>query len=143
MNPVSILFWMIPAILIALVPWLFLGWTLWASLGAGLLLVPPIFWGFFSILDRLEAEPAKQQGSEPTYEVTSEPKLKLERPEACPSCGSQESATLLYGLPAFTDELRQAIEQKKVLLAGCPVYAGAPLWQCSVCGTGHGKMILR
>jgi len=141
-NPVSALLWMIPAALMALVLWLFLGWTWWASLGVGVLLVPPAIWVFSSVLDRLEQEPAQPPGGSPTYEVVPETQLKLERPNPCPACGSPESATLLYGQPALTDELKTAMELKKVVLAGCPVYEGAPLWLCPGCGTGHGKIFL-
>ena len=45
--------------------------------------------------------------------------------------------TLTGCLPAFTEELKQAIEEKRIVLAGCPVYPGAPRFVCTHCGERH------
>lgn len=135
MNPMPFLLWIVTGCLLALAPKLLLGWSWWWSLGMGMLAAPPFLWLVASALDRHErGEPAVQLPTPPP----GTPPLVLEPAPACPKCGGAESARVLYGLPAFTDELKKAIEGKRVVLGGCPVYAGAPRFICTRCGERHG-----
>ena len=54
----------------------------------------------------------------------------------CPKCGSSKVAKILYGLPAFDDELEAKIDAGEVVLAGCCIPYGAPLLshECRDCG---------
>jgi len=131
-NPVPLVFWLVVGGLLGLAPRLLLGWSWWASLGAGLILAPPLLWLVGAILDRIERREGVAAPPAPV------PPLVLEAPEPCPRCGSTSSAIVLYGLPAFTKELERAIEDGRVVLAGCLTYAGAPRWICRQCGEKHG-----
>ena len=61
----------------------------------------------------------------------------------CPSCGSEDIALFLYGLPAITEELEKAIEDRKVTLGGCGLYDGAPQWDCNACNSKFGELRTR
>jgi hypothetical protein len=56
------------------------------------------------------------------------------RPPSCPSCGSARIARILYGLPAFDNELEEALSQGTVTLGGCLVTGNDPEWACLGCG---------
>ena len=56
-------------------------------------------------------------------------------PEKCPECGSDKIASILYGLPAFSDSLRQKIKDGKIVLGGCCVTDDDPAWRCTSCNT--------
>jgi hypothetical protein len=56
----------------------------------------------------------------------------------CPSCGSNDCAEILYGLPIFDRKLERAIDKKEVVLGGCMVEEGAPSRRCNACGHGVG-----
>jgi hypothetical protein len=64
------------------------------------------------------------------------------RPEGllCPSCGSEDVAMILYGLPAMTEELKKALANQEVTLGGCPVYSQAPQWVCNACTRKFGEL---
>jgi hypothetical protein len=135
-NPLPLVYWFLAASLIGLVPWLALGWSFWASLGAGMLAAPPLGWALGALIDRRESSGSEEPS------VTGRAPLVLETAPACPRCGSAGSAEILYGLPALTDELKQALAEHKVVLGGCPVYAGAPRWLCLKCREKHGLLVL-
>lgn len=50
--------------------------------------------------------------------------------ETCPYCKSDKVAQILYGTPAFSEELRQALAEGKIVLGGC-----APMPQNRTCLT--------
>lgn len=52
----------------------------------------------------------------------------------CPACGCNQVASILYGLPDDSDELREDLRMKRVTLGGCVVSDDDPLWHCNVCG---------
>jgi rubrerythrin len=56
------------------------------------------------------------------------------RPRSCPSCGSPRIARILYGLPAFDEELEDALSRGTVTLGGCLVTGNDPEWECIECG---------
>ena len=53
----------------------------------------------------------------------------------CPECGSENIATILYGMPAMTGELQTAIDNGEVVLGGCIVSddGSAPEFVCNSC----------
>lgn len=58
----------------------------------------------------------------------------------CPSCGSDDIAQFIYGLPALTKALEKAIADRKVTLGGCGIYDGAPQWACNTCHRKFGAL---
>ncbi len=56
------------------------------------------------------------------------------RPSSCPACGSARIARILYGLPAFSKNLQDALSKRTVTLGGCIVTGDDPEWECLGCG---------
>lgn len=56
--------------------------------------------------------------------------------ETCPSCGESRRLPILYGMPTW--EAAQAAERGELVLAGCIIEPGAPIWRCSACATEWG-----
>jgi hypothetical protein len=56
------------------------------------------------------------------------------RPQSCPACGSPRIARILYGLPAFSKDLEDALSEGIVALGGCVLSGDDPEWQCLGCG---------
>lgn len=54
----------------------------------------------------------------------------------CPACGSADVASILYGYPALTDELKRQIDAGEVVLGGCCITPGKemPSFECRECG---------
>ena len=59
---------------------------------------------------------------------------------SCPSCGSEDIAMILYGLPAMTEELKKALANQEVTLGGCLVHSEAPQWVCNACTHKFGEL---
>ena len=57
------------------------------------------------------------------------------KPRKCPACGAKPVASILYGLPDFSLELRIKIDKGTVAIGGCEQEIGAPMWHCSFCET--------
>jgi len=55
------------------------------------------------------------------------------RPRICPNCGSKRIATILYGLPVFSDALQKDLKVGKIALGGCCISGDDPAWQCADC----------
>ena len=60
--------------------------------------------------------------------------FKRWKPRKCPKCGFSPVATILYGEPAFSKELKIEMEKGLVTLGGCCIWDGDPKWECSRCG---------
>lgn len=43
----------------------------------------------------------------------------------CPKCGSRRIAPILYGMPAFSEEMEQQLNEEKLYLGGCCI-SGIP-----------------
>jgi hypothetical protein len=86
---------------------------------------------FGVVVDLIE----RPHGEEAIVEETarSEALLLIPLPD-CPSCSCSKVAHILYGLPALTDELQQAIDEQRVVLGGCLVKENAPVGICIYCG---------
>lgn len=52
----------------------------------------------------------------------------------CPKCGSDKIATVLYGLPDFTDELIAKMKAGDVVLNGCIIDRMPYRYECQECG---------
>ena len=57
------------------------------------------------------------------------------KPRVCPVCKSKSVATILWGLPAYSEQLERDLELGKVVLGGCCVMVDCPRWQCADCDT--------
>ncbi|GLX96124.1 hypothetical protein Hesp01_40740 [Herbidospora sp. NBRC 101105] len=49
----------------------------------------------------------------------------------CPGCGTGRLVPIAYGYPHFTDELKRALEEKRLVLGGCAVRDER--WACPSC----------
>ena len=58
----------------------------------------------------------------------------IKKPKNCSQCGSKKIAEILYGMPAYSDELQRDLDLGKVVLGGCGVSDDDLLWQCVDCG---------
>jgi hypothetical protein len=61
------------------------------------------------------------------------------KPEKCPDCGSDRVASILYGLPGFTGDLKRRLDAGEVILGGCCVSDYDPIWQCIKCQHRWGR----
>ena len=57
----------------------------------------------------------------------------IHKPRKCPVCRSAHVASFLYGLPIFNEKLEKRLNDGKVVLGGCCVSDGSPVWQCIDC----------
>lgn len=57
----------------------------------------------------------------------------------CPRCGNCENARILWGLPAYDEELIEQEQRGEVWLGGCNVPRdGAPVYHCNACERNFG-----
>lgn len=52
----------------------------------------------------------------------------------CPKCGSRKTAPILYGMPAFDEEMKEKLENRKLVLGGCCITGADPRYHCYGCG---------
>ena len=52
----------------------------------------------------------------------------------CPKCGSKRVAPILYGMPAYDEELQRQLENEELYLGGCLMSEDAPEYHCFECG---------
>jgi len=57
------------------------------------------------------------------------------RPRVCPVCGSERVAEILWGMPAFSEDLQKDLDAGKIVLGGSCLIGDEPTWQCADCGT--------
>lgn len=57
----------------------------------------------------------------------------------CPRCGSEHVAEILYGMPAFDDDLKQKLDKKEVYLGGCCISEISPRYHCNNCKKDFGS----
>lgn len=60
-----------------------------------------------------------------------------DREACCPSCGSSDRMSIVYGLP--TEETVKRADRGEVALGGCLVDDRNPRWQCRGCGATWGR----
>ncbi|MGB1091759.1 MAG: hypothetical protein ACPGYX_06525 [Oceanobacter sp.] len=72
--------------------------------------------------------------------MTNERIYRSHKPRKCPACGFAPVGEILYGYPAFSEQLQADRDAGKVILGGCsmPLFEdgewSAPRWQCKECG---------
>lgn len=57
----------------------------------------------------------------------------------CPKCGSQKIAPILYGMPAYDEEMERQLNEQELYLGGCCVSDNDPQFHCFGCGNNFGK----
>ena len=51
----------------------------------------------------------------------------------CPRCGSRNTASILWGMPAMDDELQKKLDNKEMILGGCCITGNDPSHHCNAC----------
>lgn len=51
----------------------------------------------------------------------------------CPYCGSNNTAEILYGMPAYDRELESKLKRKELILGGCCIGINEPQMHCNSC----------
>jgi len=59
----------------------------------------------------------------------------VRKPAPCPLCGSARVAEILWGMPAFSEQMQKDLDAGKIVLGGCCIFGDEPTWQCADCGT--------
>ena len=59
----------------------------------------------------------------------------------CPQCGSLKGARIMYGLPHYCAELKEALDAGRLVLGGCVVEDDAPAWHCNECQHEWGQLL--
>ena len=66
----------------------------------------------------------------------------------CPACGSTSVARILYGMPAYTDDVQSAFARGEIGFGGCSIELDAdtghslqPERYCNACGTAWGRWV--
>lgn len=67
--------------------------------------------------------------------------MKTKEEIKCPKCGSRNFAEILYGMPMFDEKLENNIQDGKIVLGGCLIYDGMPLYRCNECKNDFGEWI--
>ncbi len=57
-----------------------------------------------------------------------------QQPSECPKCGHSPLASILYGLPLFSQGLEKEVKEGRITLGGCCVGKDDPAWECTRCG---------
>ena len=57
------------------------------------------------------------------------------KPKKCPKCGSLIVARILYGFPAYSEELEADMKAGRVAIGGCCITGDDPAWKCMECET--------
>jgi DNA-directed RNA polymerase subunit RPC12/RpoP len=59
---------------------------------------------------------------------------RAQKPRKCPECGQAPLASILYGMPAFDEELERKMNEGRITLGGCCISDDDPAWECTRCG---------
>ena len=59
---------------------------------------------------------------------------RAQKPRKCPECGQAPLASILYGMPAFDEELERKMNEGRITLGGCCVSDDDPAWEGTHCG---------
>jgi rubrerythrin len=59
---------------------------------------------------------------------------RVRKPKKCPACGANSVASIMYGMPAFSDDLERKINEGSITLGGCCITEDDPTWECTYCG---------
>jgi hypothetical protein len=61
-------------------------------------------------------------------------------PSECPACHAPRVARIQYGLPVFTPELEQELDEGRTVLGGCCIFGNDPQWECLECHHRWGQI---
>lgn len=61
-------------------------------------------------------------------------------PVFCPKCKSDHVVYILYGEPKMDADLKRALDNHKVELAGCIITPDSKRWECRSCGHRWGNV---
>ena len=92
------------------------GWPLWLFAAAGFLLMR-----------------YKEEGHDLDAELERIRKYQ-QTTIKCPKCGSRRVAPILYGMPAFDEEMESKLAHKEIYLGGCMISETNPKYHCFTCG---------
>ena len=56
----------------------------------------------------------------------------------CPNCGKKRVRPIIYGEPALSTF--EASKRGELIIGGCAITEGMPLWDCSSCGSQFGSL---
>ena len=59
--------------------------------------------------------------------------MSKEDTPTCPRCGSTDVASILWGYPAFGEQLERDLDEDRVVLGGCILEDDSPKWHCNNC----------
>ncbi|MBX3030767.1 MAG: hypothetical protein KF809_11445 [Chloroflexi bacterium] len=62
-----------------------------------------------------------------------EPVTKTGREHPCPRCGSRAVASIMYGMPMFSEDLQKSLDTGELALGGCVVWDDQPDLRCNTC----------
>lgn len=57
----------------------------------------------------------------------------MKKPLVCPICGSQRVTRILYGMPAYSEDLERNLRTGISVLGGCSVWIDMPETVCLEC----------
>ena len=57
----------------------------------------------------------------------------------CPMCGGKDIASIMYGLPAFDEELEQKLKSKEIVLGGCCITEADSQYHCNTCNKNFAR----
>jgi DNA-directed RNA polymerase subunit RPC12/RpoP len=60
-------------------------------------------------------------------------RILKKKPQKCPKCGHSPVAEILYGMPAYDDEMADQVQAGKLYIAGCMFTIPHTHWKCSKC----------
>lgn len=58
---------------------------------------------------------------------------RSEKPDECPNCGHTPVAEILWGMPAYSEQLRAEEQAGRIVFGGCCVSDDDPEWECAKC----------
>ena len=88
-----------------------------------------------------EARKAERQAQTDANEVARRDQFLADlAAQRCPQCQSAAVARIGYGLPRFTPELVADLDAGRVVLGGCSVSNGDPIWICRDCKREWGEV---
>lgn len=79
--------------------------------------------------------------SKTTYReiATDDESPKKDTKKVCPKCGSENIASIMYGLPLMNDKLKERIDAGEIVLGGCVLHDYDSMNHCNKCKTSFGR----
>lgn len=69
------------------------------------------------------------------------PEVADSKAPKCPQCGSLNVAEILWGMPAYDEELERRLANGSIVLGGCCISPADPDWHCNDCGCEFGDRL--